>query len=84
MNPQESTQPESDVNQLDQDNGSEPQRETDPRFRLDPARLPRRLDLTLPPDVVRRLEQLALHSGRDFEEIVQETLDRALQNRANP
>ena len=56
----------------------EPQGEPDPRFRLDPARLPRRFDLTLSPELTERLQELATRSGRDLEELIIEALDRGI------
>lgn len=55
---------------------AQPEREPDPLFRLDPMRLPKRLDLTLDTDLADRLEQLAARSGRSFDEVVVDLLNR--------
>ncbi len=53
-----------------------PQGEPDPRYRLNPAQLPKRLDLTLDGDLLAYLETLAARSGRCLDEIVVDLLDR--------
>jgi len=53
-----------------------PDREPDPRFRLDPARLPRQIDLTLSPELLERLEQEAARRGRSTGELVVELIDQ--------
>ena len=47
-----------------------PPGESDPRFRLDPARFPQRLDLELPEELVERLERMAHQSDRSLAELV--------------
>lgn len=54
-------------------------REEDPRFRLDPWRSPRRLNLSLSPHLLSQLEALAARTGRDVEELMIEALDRKLR-----
>ena len=51
-------------------------REPDPRFRLNPARLPRQIDLTLSPKLLERLEQLAARRSRSLDELVVELIDQ--------
>ena len=53
-----------------------PAREPDPRFRLDPARLPRQIDLTLSPELLERLEREAARRGRSLDELVVELIDQ--------
>ncbi|MCS5704905.1 ribbon-helix-helix domain-containing protein [Synechococcus sp. FGCU-3] len=53
-----------------------PQGEADPRFRLDPDQLPKRLDLTLDAELLARLEERAARSGRCVEELIVELLAR--------
>ena len=53
-----------------------PAREPDPRFRLDPARLPRQIDLTLSPKLLECLEQEAARRGRSLDELVVELIDQ--------
>lgn len=53
-----------------------PEAERDPRFRLDPARLPVRLDLTLSRELAEHLEELAARSGRDLDDLIIEVIDR--------
>lgn len=51
------------------------------RWRLDPQRLPRRVELELSEPSLRRLRDLAERSGRDLEEIVLELLDQQLSSK---
>lgn len=53
-------------------------REQDPRFRLDPWRLPRRLEIDLPPELAAKLDALAARSGRDLQDLIVEALDRKI------
>lgn len=53
-----------------------PLSEADPRYRLDPCQLPKRIDLQLDDDLLARIEEMAARSGRSVEEIVVELLDR--------
>ncbi len=57
---------------------NDPQREPDPRFRLDPACMPRQLHLTLPPELAEYLEERAARSGRTLEDLIVEALDRSI------
>ena len=54
-------------------------REEDPRFRLDPWRSPRLLNLSLSPHLMSLLQALAARTGRDVEELMIEALDRKLR-----
>ena len=48
------------------------------RYRLDPTRFPRRLDLELDPAVLRRMEALAERSGRSISEVAAELFGQVL------
>ena len=50
------------------------------RWRLDPARLPLRLELEMPEMLLQRLQLLSERSGRDLDEIVISLLDRQLSD----
>jgi hypothetical protein len=54
-----------------------PASEHDPRFRLDPSRMPQRLDFELPPELLDHLHALALRSGRCLEEIALDLILRS-------
>ncbi len=58
--------------------GSPPACEHDPRFRLDPSRLPKQLDIELQHVLVDQLNAMALQSGRCIEEIVLELIQRSV------
>ena len=53
-------------------------RDEDPRFRLDPWRSPRQLNLSLSPHLLSQLQALAARTGRAVEELMIEALDRKL------
>jgi len=57
---------------------SEPDDGDPERYRLDPARFPRRLDLELDPAVLRQLEALAERSGRSISEVAAELFGQVL------
>ena len=59
----------------DSSNASEP----NSRFRLDPARFPKRLDLELSEPLLRHLEELAMRSGRSLNEVITEILSRQME-----
>lgn len=54
-----------------------PEREEDPRYRLDPKRLPRPLDLEISAELADKIDALARRSGRSPDEIVLELIERA-------
>ncbi len=52
--------------------------ESEDRFRIDPDKLPKQLDIDLPPDVAEQLEKTAAATGRSVDELILEILDRYL------
>lgn len=48
------------------------------RYRLDPAKFPRRIDLELSEPLLSHLEQLADRSGRSIDDLITEMLSRQL------
>jgi len=58
--------------------GFQPDDDDPQRYRLDPAKFPRRLELELDPAVLRRLEALAERSGRSISEVAAELFGRVL------
>ena len=48
-------------------------------WKLDPLRLPQRLEINLPSEVLAVLQRKAEGSGRSIDEIILEVLDRELQ-----
>ena len=55
-----------------------PPGEPDPRFRLDSARLPQRLEFELPEAVIEAITRQARRSNRSFNEMVQHLLAQSL------
>jgi hypothetical protein len=55
-----------------------PPGEPDPRFRLDSARLPQRLEFELPEAVIEAITRQAQRSNRSFNEMVQHLLAQSL------
>jgi predicted DNA-binding protein len=49
-------------------------------YRIDPKKLPKRLDLDLPPHVEEQLLKLAAVTGRSIDELILEILDQYLQD----
>ena len=56
--------------------------ESDPRFRLDPARFPQRLDLELPEELVERLERMAHQRNRSLSELIHNLICQQLKQEA--
>lgn len=52
--------------------------ENDARYRLDPSKLPRKLDLEVSEEMLQHLESISARTGRSISEIVGELLGRAL------
>ncbi len=48
------------------------------RYQIDPGKLPKQLDIDLPPDVAEQLEKTAAATGRSVDELILEILDRYL------
>lgn len=69
-------EPSSDSGEQPDEQPPDPRGEPDPRFRLDPDQLPKRLDLTLDLELLARLEERATRSDRCVEELIVELLDR--------
>lgn len=59
-----------------------PAEENDLHFRLDPERMPQRLDLMLRPEQLDGLERLAARSGRSLDEIVVELIARQVHHQS--
>ena len=49
-------------------------------FRIDPGKLPRQLDIDLPPAVQEKLEKTAAATGRSVDELILEILDQYLKD----
>jgi hypothetical protein len=56
--------------------------ESDPRFRLDPARFPQRLDLELPEELVERLQRIAALKDRSLSELIHNLICQQLKEQA--
>jgi hypothetical protein len=56
--------------------------ETDPRFRLDPARFPQRLELDLPEELVERLQRIAALKDRSLSELIHNLICQQLKEQA--
>lgn len=50
--------------------------DNDERFRLDPAKFPRRVDLELTPELLEQLEAMARRSGRSLPDLITDLLSR--------
>ena len=50
----------------------------DERYKIDPARLPKQLDIDLSPAMAEQLAKAALATGRSVEELILEIIDRLL------
>jgi hypothetical protein len=48
------------------------------QFKIDPAKLPKRIEVDLPPEVVERLMRVSAMSGRSLDELILEVLDKDL------
>jgi hypothetical protein len=51
------------------------------RFRVDPDKLPKQLDIDLPTDIEEQLLKLAAKTGRSVDELILEILHQYLYNR---
>lgn len=58
-------------------------RDGEDQFRIDPAKLPKQLDIDLSPAVLEQLEKHAAATGRSVDELILEILDRYLQDRGS-
>ena len=56
--------------------------EPDPRFRLDPARFPQRLELDLPEELVERLQRIAEQKDRSLSELIHNLVCQQLKEQA--
>ena len=54
--------------------------ESEDLFRIDPGKLPKQLDIDLPPDVAEQLEKTAAATGRSVDELILEILDQYLHS----
>jgi hypothetical protein len=57
---------------------------TEHSWRIDPARLPRRLDLEIQPEVYSVLEQLSARTGRSIRDVAEELIHRQAARLPNP
>ncbi|QCH15503.1 ribbon-helix-helix protein, CopG family [Synechococcus sp. CB0101] len=53
----------------------------DGRYRIDPDKLPKKLDIDLPPALLKKLAENAAATGRSLDELILEILDQYLQDR---
>ena len=51
------------------------------RYRLDPEKFPKQLDIDLDQETLERLQKVAARSGRSVDELILEILDQYLQDR---
>jgi hypothetical protein len=51
------------------------------QFRIDPEKLPKQLDIDLPPHVEEQLLKLTAATGRSLDELILEILDQYLQDK---
>jgi predicted DNA-binding protein len=56
------------------------QSDNEDRFRIDPEKLPKQVDLDLPPALVEQLLRTAARTGRSMDELILEILDQYLQD----
>jgi hypothetical protein len=61
-------------------NSSQPDDSESDRYRLDPSKFPRRLELELDPAALRQLEALAERSGRDLSEVATDLFSRMMRD----
>ena len=54
------------------------------QYRINPDKLPKQIDLDLPPELIERLNSLAAASGRSVDELILEILDQGLQDYSQP
>lgn len=54
--------------------------DSEDRYRIDPSKLPKQLDIDLPPAVAERLRKIAAATGRSLDELILEILDKHLQD----
>jgi hypothetical protein len=54
--------------------------DSEDRYRIDPSKLPKQLDIDLPPHVEEQLLKLAAATGRSLDELILEILDQYLQD----
>ena len=50
------------------------------RYRIDPTKLPKPIELDLMPELKEKLHALSERSGRSIDELILEILDRALRD----
>jgi hypothetical protein len=55
--------------------------EDESRYRIDPSKLPKQIDIDLSPAVEEQLRKLAAATGRSVDELILEILDQGLQDR---
>ncbi len=60
------------------------QPEQDERYRLDPAKFPKRLELVLDEALLRHLEALAARSGRSINDLITDLLSRQVDPTREP
>jgi predicted DNA-binding protein len=54
--------------------------DSEDRYRIDPDKLPKQIDIDLPPRLEERLLKLAAATGRSLDELILEILDKHLQD----
>jgi predicted DNA-binding protein len=55
--------------------------DSEDRYRIDPTKLPKQIDIELSPAVEEQLLKLAAVTGRSVDELILEILDQGLQDR---
>lgn len=54
------------------------------RYRIDPDKLPKQIDIEIPSNLKESLLKMAAASGRSIDELILDILDKALQERYPP
>ena len=54
------------------------------RYRIDPDKLPKQIDIDIPSDMKESLLKMAAAPGRSIDELILDILDKALQERYPP
>ena len=61
-------------------NSPQPDHSEPDRYRFDPSKFPKRLELDLDPAALRHLEALAERSGRDLSEVASDLFSRMMRD----
>jgi len=55
-------------------------KDAEDQFKIDPTKLPKQLDIDIPPELLEKLEKTAAATGRSLDELILEILDHGLQD----